>query len=391
MDRSYVRQWWHANRSYFTAVLIFVCSRLVVALAVVFASKFVVRSSGDFPDFSPRWYRYLLRWDAGWYLKIASEGYTYNGNDLIQQPVIFYPLYPMLSKVVSTVCGLSPAASLLVVSNLAILVVIPLFFKLVRDDYGTRSGLYAVTALCFFPTSLSFSVGYTESLSLLLIVSFFLLLKRQRYLFAAMLAGLTLATRSTGIVLLLPLLFEICRKYFRDWRRLVFTIIPCAILATSGLWLYMIYLWARFGRPFAFMTDMRAWREGTAIGSELFQAFTLQPFRHLRDIWAFGPDPNTLSPWFFLLFLFLLLLFRKWLTTPLLIYSLGVLLLPYVSLSGSVGFPSFTRYILPAFAVFIIFGKAFARRTWLALSVTGVLGAMLFMYTAFFAQWYFAG
>src|SRR2546422_4567637 len=243
----------------------------------------------------------------------------------------------MVSKVVATVCGLSPAASLLVVSNLAILFFIPLFFKLVRDDYGTRIGLCAVTALSFFPSSLFFSVGYTESLSLLLIVSFFLLLKRQRYLLAAIFAGLTLATRSTGIILLLPLLFEICRKHFRDLRRLVLTIIPCTIVATSGLWLYMIYLWARFGNSRAFMTNMRAWREGTAIGSELFQALTLQPFRHLRDVWDFGPDPNTLSPWFFLLFLFLLLFFRRWVTTPLLLYSFGVLFLPYVSLSGSVG------------------------------------------------------
>lgn len=380
------------RRTYLAALLILLSSRLIVALAVVFSSKFVQRAPGEiFTDVTPRWYRYLLRWDAGWYLKIAREGYAYNGADLVQQPVVFYPLYPLISKAVATVLGVSEAAALLIVSSVSILFTALLFFKLVKDHYGEKVALYATAALCFFPASLFFSTGYTESLTLLLIVTFFLLLKRERYLLASIGAGLTLATRSTGIILCLPLLFELWCKRGRDLKRAIPLTAACLVLATSGLWLYMIYLWTVFGRPLAFITDMRAWREGTAIGSELFQAVTLQPFRHLADIWKFGPDPNTLSPWIFLLSLSLILCFRKWLPTALLVFALGVLLLPYFTLSGSVGFVSFTRYVMLAFPLFIIAGRIFQERVWLGFSVIGLSAAMLFMYTAFYAQWYWAG
>lgn len=33
----------------------------------------------------------LIHWDAGWYLDIAQHGYQYNGNDLMQQNIAFFP------------------------------------------------------------------------------------------------------------------------------------------------------------------------------------------------------------------------------------------------------------------------------------------------------------
>ena len=87
----------------------------------------------------------------------------------------------------------------------------------------------------------------------------------------------------------------------------------------------------------------------------------------------------------------LLITFRKRLALSLWGYSAGVLLLPYVTLSTNVGFVSFTRYLLMAFPVFIILGESFKRRPWLGVSVIGIFSAMLFMYTAFYTQWYWAG
>jgi Gpi18-like mannosyltransferase len=391
MNLSGVRPSWREGRYYLTALLIFLSSRLVVALAIIFSSKFVQRAPGDiFTDVTPRWYRYLLRWDAGWYLKIAREGYAYNGDNLVQQPVVFYPLYPLVSKVVATVLGVSEAAALLIVSNVAILIATLLLFKLVKDNHGAEVALYAIAAWAFFPTSLFFSTAYTESLTLLLIVTFFLLLQKERFVFAAIAAGLTLATRSTGIILCLPLVFELWRKRGTNPKRLALKAALCTVLATSGLWLYMIYLWAAFHSPFAFAMNERAW-VGKTSGTDLIRVLTLQPFRHLADVWTFGPDPNTLSPWLFLLFLFLILCFRKWLSTPFLVYAAGVLLLPYFTFSGKTGFLSFNRYVVLAFPVFIIAAKIFQERFWLGLSVMALSGALLFMHTAFYAQWYWTG
>jgi Gpi18-like mannosyltransferase len=380
-----------AVKTYLYALIILVSSRLIVFSALIFSAKFIppsdiVLAEGN----SPPWYQYLLRWDAGWYLQIVRDGYSFNGDNSIQQSIAFHPLYPMICKSVAFIFRIPDGAALVVVSNVLIFIAILLAFKLIREDYGDDVALYALAALCFFPASLFFSAGYTESLALLLIVCFFLMLKRKRYILASVFVSLTLATRPTSIVLLLPLAWELWRAYSKDIKRLMTVGIPCLILATSGLWLYMLYLWAAFNRPLTVMTSHRAWH-GSGSWNELVRVLTLQPFQHLADIWSAGPFPSTLAPWFFLLFVFLLVFFRKLLPPSYLLYTLGVLLMPYLIGSGNVGFNSFTRYLLLAFPVFIIMGEIFKRRVWIGFAVVGLFAALLFMHTAFYAQAYWAG
>jgi Gpi18-like mannosyltransferase len=391
MKLKYDRRWWKVNRSYFSALLILFTSRLIVALAFVFSAKFVRRVGDIFPDVTPRWYRYLLRWDASWYLKIAGEGYSsYNGNDLVQQSMAFPPLYPLISRAVAVILGISDGVSLLVVANISIVIAVLLTFKLVKEDFGDETALYAVAALSFFPTSLFFSAGYTESLALLLTVSCFLLLKKKRFVLASVLISLTLATRPTSVVLMLVLVWELWRGFSGDLRRLATIGASCLIIATSGLWMYMIYLWVVFNRPLAAVTSHRAWH-GSGSVREFVQILTLQPFRRLVDILELGPFPIPLAPWFFLLFVLLLAFFHKRLPTSYALYAMGVLLTPYIIASGNVGFGSFPRYQLLAFPIFIIIGDRFKRWSWLRLSIIGLFAAMLFMYTAFYAQYFWIG
>jgi hypothetical protein len=78
-------------------------------------------------------------------------------------------------------------------------------------------------------------------------------------------------------------------------------------------------------------------------------------------------------------------------SAAMLLFSAGVLLLPYFTRSGSVGFASFSRYIMLAFPVFMVVGNFCRRRVWLALTICGVSGALLFVCTALFAKWYWVG
>jgi Gpi18-like mannosyltransferase len=391
MKLKYARSWRKVNPSYFWALLILFTSRLIVALAIIFSSKFVRRVGQIFPDVTPRWYRYLLRWDASWYLKIAGEGYSsYNGNDLVQQSMAFPPLYPLISRAVAVTLGISNGASLLVVANISIVIAVLLTFKLVKEDFGEETALYAVAALSFFPTALFFSAGYTESLALLLTVSGFLLLKKKRYMLASVFISLTLATRPTSVVLLPALVWELWREFSGDFRRLATIGASCLVIATAGVWMYMIYLWVVFDRPLAAFTSHRAWH-GSGSRSEFFQILTLQPFRHLADILESGLLPIPLVAWFFLLFVLLLAFFHKRLPTSYALYAMGVLLMPYIMASGNIGLGSFTRYQLLAFPIFIIIGEQLKSWRWLRLSVVGLFGAMLFMYTAFYAQYFWVG
>ena len=384
------------GHTYVIALLTFIGSRLILLFAISFSAKFIPqKSGGEYWNVGPSWIKYLLRYDSGWYLKIAVEGYTYDGDNLIQQPVVFYPLYPLIAKILAKIIVIDQTIAVLLVSNTSIVVAILLLCKLVKDSYGDVIALHTVALLSFFPASLFFSAGYTESLALLITVVFFLLLNSKRIIPAALCSGLAAATRLTGIVLLLPLLWQIWTSFpkGRKWLT-VYTAAYIALvilLATSGLWLYMVYLWVNFNHPLAFMTAQRAWHKNDNVGNNFFKAVTLQPFYHLSDIFHIGIETYTLDPWFFLIFLLLACFMGKRLLKPHRIYSIGVLLLPYLTLSGTSGFKSFTRYIVLAFPVFIIMADLLkqSRVTRLVLIVS--FAVILFVYTAMFAQWYWVG
>jgi mannosyltransferase PIG-V len=378
---------------YFPALAVFAASRLLMLFAMAFANRSLpTESSAATWDATSRWYRYLLRYDSGWYFYIAQHGYSYNGNDLVQQPVAFYPLYPILIKAL-TLIGFSYPAAAVLVPNVAIIFAVILLTKLIDELYDAETALISVAFLAFFPASLFFSAAYTESLALLFVVCFFLYLVRGRFLIAAGFAGLCFATRSTGLVLIAPLVWEIANRYWRTNRRRFFGEGSlCVIIATAGLWLYMIYLWIAFRAPFAFITAQAAWNAGNVFGSP----FLLQPFvraasdarYHLQHAIL---DTNSLSLVLFLIFASVIIAFRKQMSAAMILFSVGVLLLPYFTRSGSVGFASFSRYIMLAFPVFMVMGDFCRRRIWLALTICGISGALLFVCTALFAKWYWVG
>ena len=89
-----------------------------------------------------------------------------------------------------------------------------------------------------------------------------MVLRWEQFFLAAAFAGLASATRSTGIVLLPVIIWELWCKFAADHRRLFSYALFCSIIATSGLWLYMFYLWIAFDSPLAFLTVRAAWETG---------------------------------------------------------------------------------------------------------------------------------
>jgi hypothetical protein len=102
--------------------------------------------------------------------------------------------------------------------------------------------------------------------------------------------------------------------------------------------------------------------------------------------------PINVVPWFFLLFLTLILFRRRWLSSSLFLFALGVLMLPYLTrVGGPTKFMGMTKYILLAFPVFIVMAKMCESRPWLVPCITGLFAALLFMYSALFAQGHWVG
>ena len=385
-----VQERWRTYNPYLVALVIFGSSRLVVAWAMFIAAPY---PPNDIPeaaqfDAGSSWYRYLLRWDSAWYATILNEGYKYNGNDSVFQSVNFWPLYPLTAKALTIVSGIDGLLALVVVANVAAILCVLLLFKYVRQSYGDECAWLTIACLSFFPTSLFLSAGYTESLTLLLILCCFLLLEREQYIVAAVFAGLASATRSTGIVLMPVIIWELWCKFAGDYRRFFSYAMFCSILATSGLWLYMVYLWSAFDSPFAFATVRKGGIGHNFISALLLKGFFPLPLPVLHKL-PIPPIPESLDVWFFLLFLTLILVHRKWLSSSLYLFALAVLMLPYLTVTGGpVGFKGMTRFILLAFPVFIVMAKLCKNRLWLVPCITGLFAGMLFAYSVLYVRWY---
>ncbi|MGA2892216.1 MAG: glycosyltransferase family 39 protein [Xanthobacteraceae bacterium] len=379
---------WRDCRPYVLALALYLCSRLVVLLAIWFAGNYLPIWKSDLWQSGAHWYDHLLRWDSEWYAGIVEHGYHYNGDPNALQPVVFYPLYPLLSWALAAITGIGSPLALLIVANVAAVIAVLLLCKLARR-FGDDVAVLSVALLSFYPGSLFLSAGYTEPLALLLILSCFTLLDDRRYLLASVAAGLALVTRSVGIALMPALLWELWFNFRTDRGRLLLYAIACMALASAGLVIYMIYLGTAFGHPLAFADAQAAFHGETSLGGRLFAALTLQPFLHLRfDDFS----PAGLDQWIFILLLALTLAGSRRLPGAQVVFGLGALLVPYLTLSGGPsGLTSMTRFGVLAFPAFIMLALVCRALPWLGLAVIGLFAAMLGLDAALFAQWYWVG
>jgi len=138
------------------------------------------------------------RFDTNWYLKIARDGYV----DAASQ--VYFPLYPLLIRLVSALVGDAMLAALLV-SNVALIGALALLYRLSEALFGATSARRAVAYWLLFPTAFFLQAAYTESLFLFLTLAAFDCARRERWLFAALFGALAALTRLQGVLLVVPL------------------------------------------------------------------------------------------------------------------------------------------------------------------------------------------
>lgn len=123
-------------------------------------------------------------WDSQWYLQIATEGYAWDPADPGKQNVAFFPAWPLLLSTLRSIpMPLDLAGTIM--ANLMFLAALILLHDLYRSRISTGANLLGIALLSFFPSSLFFSVPYSESFFLLAAVLVFWLHER-RMLAAAM-------------------------------------------------------------------------------------------------------------------------------------------------------------------------------------------------------------
>lgn len=248
-------------KKFFYPFFIFIFSRIAIfLLGGVFISLFPFKNH-------PSFLTAFSQWDGQWYLRILKDGYWYKGSE-VQSPVAFFPLYPLLGKIL-TYFGFSPELALFLVSNFSCLGFFVFFWQLTKEEFGEKVANKALFYYAVSPLSFIFSSLYTESLFLFLVSLFFYFLKRKEFLKASLMAGLASATRPFGIFLVFPLFFIFIKERIKIWKILTYLLI-----SSFGLITYSTYLYFKLGEIMPFLkVKMVAWHHIWTFPWESFQIF----------------------------------------------------------------------------------------------------------------------
>ena len=157
------------------------------------------------------------RWDGAWYLVIARYGYRPDLGVYTSSRTAFFPLYPLGIRSIAWL-GVPPIAAGVLLSVLALALALYGIHRLTTLELAraARSSLagervgeaarLAVMLTAFAPMAFFFSAVYSESLYLALSVGLFWSARHGRWVWVGVLGALAAATRSTGLVLILPAL-----------------------------------------------------------------------------------------------------------------------------------------------------------------------------------------
>ena len=150
------------------------------------------------------------RWDGAWYLVIAHYGYRPDLGALTASRTAFFPLYPLGVRGLADL-GLAPVIAAVVLSIAALAAGLYGLHRLTTLEVarlqlpgGGEVARLTVLLSAFAPMAFYFSAVYSESLYLALSVGVFLCARRGRWASAATLGALASATRSTGVLLIFP-------------------------------------------------------------------------------------------------------------------------------------------------------------------------------------------
>lgn len=377
-----------AARWVWAPALAFVVTRLAVAVAAYLGAALL-------PD-GPNIYHlrgtdnllldvFASRWDTGFYISIAEEGYKHEG---VRFPsTAFWPLLPLLMRAVGALTGDVAVAGVLV-ANLALLGAMMLLYRLADEEWGDEVATRSVWYMLIYPAAFFGSAIYTESLFLLCAVGSLYMARRGYWESAGLLGAAGALTRLVGIIMAPVLLAEWWRQRRSGERRPHPAAALAAGLVPLGTAAYMLYLHLQFGDPLAFITASAAWERQPQSPLELVGSLLAPP----EGGWpaALLAGRFWLDGWLDLcavvLFLGLgavLLRERRW--PEGLLVTLGVLM----PLSSGL-LMSQRRYMWALFPAFILLAR-WGGRPWVDRLIYSLSLTLLALFTALFANGYWVG
>jgi hypothetical protein len=343
----------------------------------------------------------LARWDTGWYLGIAREGYRWDEHVTGSQNVAFFPLYPTLMRWTGALLGNRQAPEWtifgaprrikllvggLIISLGAFFWALVYLYRLAREDLDDSQARTALALLACYPFAVFFSAVYTESLFLLTTVAAFFHFRRGEALPAAgwgFAAGLT---RPNGCLLSLPLALMLLGRLWEPLRRGAVSrdesrpsshpaaLALAAAMPGLAMLAHTTYIFWLTGRPFAWVETQAGWGRSYGIPFSYEVAHIAE---HGLYGFSFGQPLNMMNTVAALVALALI-----WPTTR----SLGIAysaftivnLVPTLT-TGMLGVGRYTSVLFPNFLVLGLLIPVRKRFAWIAaFAVLQGLAAVLF-------------
>lgn len=241
------------------------------------------------------------RFDAGWYVGIATEGYAWDHTFQRQRNIAFFPALPLLMRPVGLVFGMydrtaSRARRSLRALWAGVVISLAAFFwalyyvtRLAADLIGRERAAGATMLLAAYPFALFYNAPYTESLFLLGAVAACHHFRRREWLAASLWGLLVGLTRPNGCFVSIPLAIIGLEQLYREQApggtaalradaRAVAVRMLTAAMPGIGMLLFTAYLYRLTGVWFAWARSHEAWGR-TFQGFGPFLAF----FERLRD------------------------------------------------------------------------------------------------------------
>lgn len=326
----------------------------------------------------------FARYDSGWYATIIERGYQAPPPAGQQSEHAFFPLYPMVARLLHLATGIDSFRAGLLVSILALFLAIPLFVDEARERFGEKKARDALPFLLLYPMAFFLAAVYTESVFLLLALLAFRSVRRGHLPLALVLGVLLGLTRAPAAAIGPALALSWWLGRSGDPRR--FAGASLLLLApVVGIFGWIYGLGFAKGEPALFFRSMSAWRH--AAGDPIAGAASF--VREFAGMWSSGwflRNPGAIAPFFhFALFAVLgaiQLRLRRWSDAA---WTFCALALPVLT-GTATGTPRYTLTIYPGHFAAASFceTRPWLRRIWLGASLFGLL-----LDSSLFVNWHF--
>jgi hypothetical protein len=339
------------------------------------------------------------------YTRIIRDGYSFNPRQC--SAVAFFPAYPLLSRGLWAVSGLSPEASALLVAHAALAAAFILMARYTRARWPEASAQQRSLVLAAFglwPATLFFRMAYAESLFVCATLAMLLgMARRHPMLPLAILTGFVTAIRPVGVAATVVLAFHLLNRPAKSVAVRVLYLVGLIPVACWGLLAYMSYQAIAFGDPLAFVVaheQCKLMEPGPGSQAKLWSLMTLEPAwglyipgysRYWANLDRHGNPAFSMMFWNPILFSAAAAMLicgarTRWLNKHELLLGVGLLGIPYVTRSYEMSMGAHARFAAVVVINYLVLGRLLARAPALLTSAfCAVCATLLCVWTALFA------